>query len=211
LEGVPSADFGVPTGGPRPEIKINKTCLVSILLLTVVSSPAFGDEKKLRAWIDSGSWSQGVEYCDGKLADDLSRRPDLRTLSTASLAHMATYCAALASGKGDEFSSGWWWYTAASIDLKTAQSLLPELRKIGLLQTLPAPRKRVLSPGVHVTQEDNRVLLPSGESVPGTPPRRTFKPEVPEHMFRPITGVAGSNVTFKGRTRALLGVCSGPG
>jgi hypothetical protein len=119
-----------------------KTVLLSILVLAVLSGPAFGDEKKLPEWLDAGSWAEGVDYCDHKLVDDLSHRSDLRSLSAEYLSRLVVYCSALAGGKGDEAGSGWWWYTAVSLDFKAAQNLLAELQKKGLLQTLPAPRSR---------------------------------------------------------------------
>jgi hypothetical protein len=173
-----------------------KSFLISILLLAVVSSSAFGSDRKLQEWLSTGSWSQGVEYCNRKLADDVSRQSDLRSVSTEYLSRLAVYCAALASGKGDELSSNWWWYTAASIDLEAAQSLLPELRKMGLLQTLPAPRSRgPLS--AREASEEKMVRLLSGDIVPGTPPRLLNKPRMSSYMLRPITGVAGATVTVE--------------
>lgn len=173
-----------------------KNFLLTALLLPVLSNAAFGSDGKLREWINSGSWSEGVEYCDRGLVDDLSRRPDLRSVSAEYLSRIATYCAALASGKGDEFSSGWWWYTAASLDLKTAQGLLPELQKIGLLQTLPAPRSRATS-GFRKGTKKDEVWLLSGEIVLGTPPRPLTQPKRPGYMSRRITGVAYTNVEIE--------------
>jgi len=173
-----------------------KTCLISIFLLTLVSSAAFGSDEKLREWIDSGSWSQGVEYCNQGLFDDLSRRPDPRGISAAELSRAATYCAALASGKGDEFSAGWWWYTAISLDLKTAEGLLPEMRKTGLLQTLPAPRSRIASDAGELKTGD-KVQLVSGEIVSGTPLRLVAHPKSAISMARLMKGVVHSDVTVE--------------
>ncbi|HEV7667499.1 MAG TPA: hypothetical protein VGS22_03165 [Thermoanaerobaculia bacterium] len=165
-------------------------------MLAVAASPAFGSEKKLEKWLRAGSWAQGFEYCDRELVPEVSRRPDLRNVSTEYLSRLAVYCAALASGKGDELSSGWWWYTAASLDLKTAENLLPEMRKMGLLQTLPAARNQGSSyepkPG-----EEKMVRLLSGEIVPGTPPKPLTRLKAPDYMFRPITGVATSAVEIE--------------
>ena len=170
-----------------------KAYLIFALLLAALASPALGNERKLEKWLRAGSWSKGVEYCNRELMAEVSRRPDLRNVSTEYLSRLAVYCAALASGKGDEFGSAWWWYTAASIDLKTAQYLLPEMRKLGLLQTLPAARNR--GPSYEPKpSEEKRVRLLSGEIVPGTPPRPVTKPKAPDYMFRPITGVASSAV-----------------
>ena len=169
-----------------------KIVLLSVLLLAVLSRPAFGSEKKLPEWISAGSWAEGVEYCDHKLVDALSHRSDLRNLSAAYLSRLAVYCAALASGKGDEAGAGWWWYTAVSLDFKAAQSLLPELQKKGLLQALPAPRDR----GPASTGEGNEkaVRLLSGETVPGSPPRPLGKVKIPSYMFRTGVGVARTSV-----------------
>ncbi|HEX3127044.1 MAG TPA: hypothetical protein VH394_06915 [Thermoanaerobaculia bacterium] len=165
-----------------------KTILLSTFLLAVLSSPAFGSENKLPEWLDTGSWAEGVDYCDHRLVDDLSQRSDLRDLSAAYLSRLAVYCSALASGKGDEAGSGWWWYTAASLDLKAAESLLSELRKKGFLQTLPAPRS--LGPASARGEDDKKMVrLPSGENVPGTPPRPLGKQKIPSYMFHPGRGV----------------------
>ena len=172
-----------------------KTYLISALLLTVISSSAFGSDRKLREWLDSGSWSQGVEYCNRQLFTDLSRRPDRLRTSAEYLSRLATYCAALAGGKGDEFSSGWWWYTAASLDLKAAESLLPDLRKLGLLQALPAPRSRVSSE-VREAKKEAEVQLLSGEIVPGAPPRLVIQPRPPDYLFRLARGVGRTKVTI---------------
>lgn len=171
-----------------------KTCLLSILLLTVASNSALGSEEKLREWIDASSWTQGIDYCDRGLFEDLSRRPDPRSISAAELSRMATYCAAFASGKGDEFSAGWWWYTAISLDLKTAESLLPELRKTGLLQTLPAPR---VASGSGDLEMRDKVQLVSGEIVPGTPLRLVAHPKPAVSMARLMRGVVHSDVTVE--------------
>jgi hypothetical protein len=171
-----------------------KIFLLVALLFPVLSGPAFSSEGKLREWIDSASWSQGVEYCDQKLAVDLSRRPDVRSLSAEHLSRIATYCAALASGQGDEFSTGWWWYTAAALHLKTAQDLLPELRKLGLLQTLPAPRSRIATSVPLEKAEKDKVQLLSGEVVSGTPPRPLTKPKPPKYLFTLGPGVVSTDV-----------------
>lgn len=173
-----------------------KTYVISILLLTVVSGSALGDDKKLQEWIGSASWSQGVEYCNRELVDDISRRPDLRSISSEYLARIATYCAALASGKGDELSAGWWWYTAASLDLEAAQRLLPEMRKLGLLRMLPVPRMRATS-GISDLKEKDEVRLLSGKIVKGIPPRALARPEPPAYMSRRITGVARAIVAVE--------------
>jgi hypothetical protein len=170
-----------------------KSFFISILLLAAVSRSAFGDDQKLQEWLSTGSWSQGVEYCNGKLVEDVARRSDLRNISAEYLSRLSVYCAALASGKGDRFSSDWWWYTAASLDLKTAQNLLPEMRKLGLLQTLPAPR----SLGPANAGEDKRIRLLSGELVAGSRPRPLGKPRPPKYMFSPIAGVAGATVAVE--------------
>jgi hypothetical protein len=173
-----------------------KTILLFTLLLAVLSRPAFGDEKTLPKWIDSGSWAEGAEYCDNKLVDDLSHRSDLRSLSAEYLSRLAVYCSALASGKGDEAGSGWWWYTAVSLDFKAAQSLLAELQKKGLLQALPAPRSR----GPELARDGDKkkeVLLLSGETVPGTPPRPLGKPKIPRYLFHPGSGVVRTSVVIE--------------
>lgn len=173
-----------------------KTVLLSALVLAVLSQPAFGNEKKLQEWLSAGAWAEGVEYCDHGLVDDLSHRSDLRSLPAEELSRMAVTCAALASGKGDEAGAGWWWYTAASLDLKTAQSLLPEMQKKGLLRTLPAPRSRgaELAPDVDA---EKVVRLPSGEVVPGIRPRLLGKPKIPSYMFRPGSGVVRASVVIE--------------
>lgn len=170
-----------------------KKVLPSALLLTLLSNAAHGSDEKLRKWIDSESWPQGVEYCGKGLMEDLSRRPDVRSVSGEHLSRIATYCAALASGQGDEFSSGWWWYTAAALHLKTAQDLLPEMQKLGLLKTLPAPRSRGNSIRLEKAEKD-KVWLPSGEIVSGVPPRPLAKPKPPKYLFRPGPGVASTDV-----------------
>jgi hypothetical protein len=170
-----------------------KTFLLSTLLLAVLARPTFADEKKLQEWISTSSWNEGVEYCDHKMVDDLSHRSDLSRLSAEDLSRLAVYCAALASGKGDEAGSGWWWYTAASLDLKTAQALLPEMRNKGLLQTLPAPRSRGPE-SAGDSSEKNKVRLLSGETVPGTPVKPIGKPKIPSYMFHPGSGVKAVSV-----------------
>ena len=171
-----------------------KSLLIYVVLLGV-SSSAFGSDKKLQDWLGAGSWDKGTEYCNGKLADDVSRRPDLRNTSTEYLARLAVYCAALASGKGDERSASWWWYTAASIDLRASQDLLPEMRKMGLLEVLPPPRSR-RSPEAHELKKDEVRLL-TGEIVSGTSPRLLTKVKIPEYMFQTITGVSGAVVVIE--------------
>ncbi|HKV11844.1 MAG TPA: hypothetical protein VJ725_27105 [Thermoanaerobaculia bacterium] len=166
-----------------------KTFLLSLLLLPLLSNAAFGNEEKLRKWIDSSSWAEGTEYCDQKLADDLARRPDVRSLSADTLARLATYCAALASGKGDEAGTGWWWYTAAGLHLKTAQDLLPEMQQRGLLKTLPEPRGRAVA-----EEEKGKVRLLSGEVVDGAPAKPLPPPRYPKYMFRLGPGVAATEV-----------------
>ncbi|HSK74861.1 MAG TPA: hypothetical protein VLQ45_00255 [Thermoanaerobaculia bacterium] len=172
-----------------------KSFLLVALLFPVLSNAVLGDEgKKLRRWIESASWSEGVEYCNERLPDDLSRRPDFRNVSAEYLARLATYCAALASGQGDEFSTGWWWYTAAALQLKTAQEMLPELQGRDLLRTLPAPRSRVLA-SIRLEQEEKgKVLLLSGERVSGTSLRPLGKPKFPKFLFRLGSGVAATGV-----------------
>ena len=174
-----------------------KTCLLAILICTAFSSVAFGSERKLLGWISSGAWSQGVEYCNGDLAEDVSRRPDLRNVSTELLARIAVYCAALAGGAGDEHSSGWWWYTAASLDLKAAQRQLQKMRKKGLLLEVPPPRSRVTVLRAREEKDKKLVLLPSGEVVAGEPPEPVSKPEIPDYMARPITGIKGASVAVE--------------
>jgi hypothetical protein len=164
-------------------------------LLFVAAHASFGGDQ-LQEWIDTHSWSQGTTYCNQGLEEDLSRRTDLRNLSTDYLSRLAVDCAALASGMGDESGAGWWWYTAVSLDAKTALALLPDMRQRGLLEKLPPPRKLVLSFPLPPSEE-NKVRLLSGEAVPGTPPRQLSKPKVPGYMFRPITGVKGASVAIE--------------
>jgi len=121
---------------------------------------------------------------------DLSRRPDPRNISAESLSRIATYCAALAGGNGDDADSGWWWYTAVSLDQKQAQRLLPELQKAGLLRKLPAPRSRTSREPL----ADGKFRRPTGQIVEGTPPRVLDKPKAPAFMFPSIRGVASATV-----------------
>ena len=166
-----------------------KTFLLSSLLLPLLSTAALGNEGKLRKWIDSSSWAEGAEYCDQKLADDLARRADVQRLSAEYLARLATYCAALASGKGDEPGAGWWWYTAAGLHLKAAQDLLPEMQQRGLLKVLPEPRGRAVA-----KEEKDKVRLLSGEAVDGTPPKPHPPAKYPKYMFHLGPGVAATEV-----------------
>jgi hypothetical protein len=151
---------------------------------------------KLQGWLSSGSWSEGLDYCNRDLVKEVSRLPDLRNVSSERLSRLALYCAALASGKGDEASASWWWYTAASIDLKAAQQLLPEMQKLGLLGTLPAPRSRAdeLKPR---RKGEKKVRLPSGEIVTGEPPRPILKPKIRDYLFAPMIGVQGMTVAVE--------------
>jgi hypothetical protein len=165
-----------------------KILLLSALLLAAAADSTLED--KLRGWVGSQSWQQGAAYCDGDLFVELSRRPDPRNISTGSLSRVATYCAALAGGNGDEAGSGWWWYTAVSLDQKEAQRLLPELQKAGLLQKLPAPRSRTS----HGPLADGKIQRPTGEIVEGVPPRVLDKPKPPASMFPSIRGVASATV-----------------
>lgn len=171
------------------------TYLMSAFLIAAVASPALGSDRKLEKWLRSSSWSEGVEYCNQKLVDDVSHRPDLRSVSAESLSRLSVYCAALASGKGDAWSSDWWWFTAAALDLKTAQSLLPEMRKMGLLQNLPPARNQ--GPDGPRTSGEEKVRLLSGEIVAGTPAYLLSQVKAPPYMFRPITGVASSSVAVE--------------
>jgi hypothetical protein len=162
-------------------LRLMKNVLVAALLFPLLSNAAFGDEaKKLRRWIDSSAWSKGAEYCDGRLLDNLSRQRDAEFLSHEYLARVATYCAALASGQGDEFDAGWWWDTAGNLHRKTAYELLPELQNLGLLKVLPPLRGRVST-----LEEvgEGKVRLVSGELVDGIPPRPLGKPKTPRYLY----------------------------
>jgi hypothetical protein len=172
-----------------------KALAIGILVLLTMPSLSFGGDKKLQEWLNAGSWSEGADYCNRKLADDLSRRPDLRSVSTEYLSRLAVYCAALASGQGDDRNAGWWWYTAVAIDHKAAEGLLPEMRKLGLLQALPPPRN--LGPRREPNEKKKEIRLLSGEIVQGDLPRLLNKPKVPDYIFRPITGVAGATVAIE--------------
>lgn len=164
-------------------LRLMKNVLVAALLLPLLSNAALGDEgKKLRRWIDSSAWSKGAEYCDRRLLDNLSRQPDAQFLSSEYLARIATYCAALASGKGDEFDAGWWWDTAGNLHRKTAYELLPELQNLGLLKVLPALRGRVTSSPPEKVGE-GKVRLVSGELVAGIPPRLLGRPKNPRYLY----------------------------
>src|SRR6185436_685104 len=174
-----------------------KAFLIAALLLAVCPSSLLGSERKLQKWLSTGSWSKGIEYCNGELVDGLSRRPDLRSVSAGYLARLAVYCAAFASGKGDELSSGWWWYTAASLDLEAAQSLLPELEnRPGAFQAFPALRNRVPW-GAHEAKVGEEVRLLSGEIVPGSPPRPVHTPNIPDYMGRQIFALPGAAVVVE--------------
>ena len=163
-----------------------KKSLLAGLIVFLVSGAAFGDERKLQSFIDSESWSDGFKYCERKLLEGLSRRPDIRNVTAADLSRMSTYCAALSGRAGDDFKSGWWWYTAVSLDLDAAQAMLPKLREKGLLTSLPAPRS---SNVVKEKTEKGEVRLPSGEIVKGDSPRAVTTPPIPKMMHLPISGV----------------------
>lgn len=172
-----------------------KRRLIATLLVLLASGAAFADERKLQSFLDSESWQDGSRYCDTDLLEGLSRRPDVRNVSAAELSRIATRCAALAGRAGDDFKSGWWWYTAISLDLDTAQALLPKLREKGLLATLPEPRNS--NPNALEEPKKGEVRLPSGEVVAGTSARAVTKPRIPKVMFLPVSNVARAEVAVE--------------
>jgi hypothetical protein len=174
-----------------------KKCLLATLIAFLVSGAAFGDERKLQSFIDSESWDDGFKYCETKLLGGLSRRPDIRNVTAADLSRMSAYCAALAGRAGDEFKSGWWWYTAVSLDLDAAQALLPKLREKGLLTSLPAPRSANAANAIKLKTQKGEVRLPSGEIVKGDPPRAVTTPPIPKMMYLPVSGVVRAVVMIE--------------
>lgn len=172
-----------------------KKHLVISLIAFLVSGAVFADEGKLQSFIDSESWQEGARYCDTDLLEGLSRRPDIRNVTGADLSRMATYCSALAGRAGDDFKSGWWWYTAVSLDLDAAQALLPKLREKRLLASLPEPRSA--NANALEKQKKGEVRLPSGEVVPGTSARATTRPKIPKVMFLPVSNVARAEVAIE--------------
>ena len=172
-----------------------KKHLVLGLLAFLVSAAAFGNEAKLQSFLDSGSWQEGARYCDKDLLEGLSRRKDIGNVSAMVLSRLATFCAALAGRAGDDFKSGWWWYTAVSLDLKAAQELLPRMREKGLLASLPEPRS--VLPKAPEKLEKGQVRLASGEVVAGTGPRAVTKPKIPKVMFLPVSNVARAEVAVE--------------
>ena len=172
-----------------------KKHLVLSLLAFLVSATAFGNERKLQSFLDSESWQEGARYCDKDLLEELSRRKDIGNVSGMVLSRIATFCAALAGRAGDDFKSGWWWYTAVSLDLKAAQELLPQMREKGLLASLPEPRSsnaNALEKG-----KEGEIRLPSGEVVAGTDPRILTKPKIPKVMFLPVSNVTRAEVAVE--------------
>jgi hypothetical protein len=151
--------------------------LVCLPTLARAASPAAG----LRASIAAKDWPKGLAAC-AALPDTETRRGGFSPPPASHYAELATLCAALASGAGDQASAEWWWFTAAAMDLAAAQRLLPELRDQGLLQQLPPPRQPAGAAVDPKPASPPQVTLPDGATVAGDPVQVTERPRPPKWM-----------------------------
>lgn len=171
-----------------------KTALaaLALLLCSPLSLSAAGPPEALERAIQAKDWQEGQRICDG-LPEAESRNPGRGERAASELARLSAQCAAVASGAGDRWRANWWWFTAAAMDLKTAQALLPELRSQGLLLDLLPAR----SPVQQEKPEKTRVVLPDGKVVAGTPARPIGPPKIPKSAFSHVRGVRWAEVKLE--------------
>ena len=171
-------------------------CLAVALLLTastrLLATEGGDPAEVLWSAIEAEEWAAGLEVCES-LASSEGERPDRGDLPASHFACLASLCAAISSGAGDNWRTNWWWFTAVALDLQEAGENLRALRELGLLKDLLPPRGRVDdSRSKRVTK--TRVLLPDGRLLEGTPPERLGSKQHPEYLFVPIDGIARQSV-----------------
>ncbi|HVS03432.1 MAG TPA: hypothetical protein VMT16_11735 [Thermoanaerobaculia bacterium] len=175
---------------------IKKAGILLLLSTLGIQASAAARLADLKAAISSQSWNAGLEKCEA-LARGEGRRPDVRQLPASHYARLATHCAALASGAGDQWLASWWWFTATAMDVETALPLLDEFRRSGLLTNLQPPRtpmrtaEQAMEP-----REPNQVRLLNGDMVEGLAPVPQ-KTKMPTWLLRPIGRVARAKIVIE--------------
>ncbi len=163
------------------------------LLLASLATPAHASDPLQQA-VAARDWQAGSAACEGLAAVE-ARRPDRRQLSAAQYAEKAAYCAAIASGAGDQRAATWWWFTAVAMDTTRALALLPPFRASNLLLELPPPRTALSTAKDKL--ERGEVRLPSGEVVAGDSVTVALRPRPSKDVFGPAAALARADVSVE--------------
>ncbi len=160
-------------------------------ILFFVGGSAFAQERELKQFVTSGSWAEGLEFCDSQVPVKLAQRPDARAISPELLTRLALYCTALASGADRDEDASWWWYTATNLHTDTSK-IAAEVQKLGVPIHVPPPRK--FGGKLPEDRDPHRIRLPSGDYVAGQPARPSRREEPPKYMFRHTPGVWATEI-----------------